>query len=66
MVFPNMTSKKDTLHRILLFCHEIYDKDDRKIRFFAENQYRMELAVEKSTRINPGTNTNMALMAPGH
>ncbi|MFI5425101.1 MAG: hypothetical protein WB474_05355 [Nitrososphaeraceae archaeon] len=37
-----------------------------EIRFFAENQYRMELAVEKSTRINPGTNTNMALMAPGH
>jgi len=33
---------------------------------FAENQYRMELAVVKSTRINPGTNTNMALMAPGH
>ncbi|MGB0004139.1 MAG: hypothetical protein WBP74_05710 [Nitrososphaeraceae archaeon] len=37
-----------------------------EIRFFAENQYRMELAVEKSTRINHGTNTNMALMAPGH
>lgn len=37
-----------------------------EIGSFAENQYRMELAVEKSTRINLGTNTNMALMAPGH
>jgi len=24
-----MTLKKDTLHRILPFCHEICDKDDR-------------------------------------